>query len=297
MKRSRILLAAALASGVSALALGSAFAADDATITTNPGFKPSTGQINPGVTHQAPSGAGQAGTDKTAASGEPIPSNAEARAALMTVELKDPAIGQVAMASSGGGGSGGAVAGRGGDSGDPTTASQGHAAIGGPLSPGAGKGGGAGAGGGDQAVTTGAAPLSDKEKAVEAITRAAHETSPDKPIGSNGHTLPAKYSKRNATLDRVPMMAMPMRLTDEQRSRILKAAMDDKAAVPAGIDALKPASQLTMEQADSAQALPQSLADIGSIKALKYLKTKDKVLLIEPSTRIVVEAIGGDQNT
>jgi hypothetical protein len=176
-----------------------------------------------------------------------------------------------------------------GGTGDATTASKGHAAIGGPLSPGSGKDGG-------DTGTTGSTP-SDPQKAAAAITKAAQGASPGKPIGSNGQTLPAKYSKRNATLDRVPMMAVPMRLTDEQRASIFKAVMDDKAAATAGAEALKPASQLSLDQATSAQPLPQSLAEIGSIKALKYLKTKDKVLLVEPSTRIVVEEIGSEQKT
>ncbi|MBV9346441.1 MAG: hypothetical protein JOZ70_01870 [Pseudolabrys sp.] len=304
MKRSRLVLAAALASGVSMIAL-QVQAADDPTMKTNPGFKAS-GQINPGETPQVPSGAppgqnAQSGsgtevqqkaspTDKTVATGEAIPSNEQARRALLTVEFKDPAIGQVPMiATPKTGGEGNAANNSGPGSGDPTTQSQGHAAIGGPLSPGAGKGDGG---------TTGASGQTDQERAAAQITQLSQGTSPGKPIGSQQSTVPAKYSERNATLDRVPVMAVPFKLSDEDRAKIFKAVMDDKTAATPGADNLKPASQLSTEQAlDHMQALPQGVAGIKQISNLKFLKTNDKVLLVEPSTRIVVEEIEGSQKS
>ena len=112
------------------------------------------------------------------------------------------------------------------------------------------------------------------------------------PIGATGQTMPAKFSDRNDTLDRVPIMAWPMRLNDQDRRRIYQAVMTDKSQPAAGADALAPASELSTEQAlNQTHALPDSLQDIALLKRLTYLKTKNKVLLIEPSTRIVVEEI------
>ena len=47
--------------------------------------------------------------------------------------------------------------------------------------------------------------------------------------------MPAKFSKRNDTLDRVPIMAQPSTLSDQDRQRIYQAAMADKT--PAADDA------------------------------------------------------------
>ena len=81
-----------------------------------------------------------------------------------------------------------------------------------------------------------------------------------------------------------------MRLTDQERQRIYQAVMADKSQTAADADALAPASELSTEQAlNQTHALPDSLQDIAVLKTLTYLKTKNKVLLIEPSTRIVVE--------
>ena len=43
------------------------------------------------------------------------------------------------------------------------------------------------------------------------------EPPPSGPIGAVGQTIPAKFSKRNDILDRTPIMAFPLRLSDEER--------------------------------------------------------------------------------
>ena len=53
-----------------------------------------------------------------------------------------------------------------------------------------------------------------------------------------------------------------------------------------------PAGELSTEQAlNGLHELPQGVRDIEVLKKLKYVKGKNKVLLVEPSTRIVVERI------
>ena len=87
---------------------------------------------------------------------------------------------------------------------------------------------------GDQA-TTGAVPGS-------ATTAAGAGTAG--PIGATIQTMPAKFSRRNDLLDHMPMMAWPLRLSEQQRQQIYQAVMADKSAPAAGADALKPASAL-----------------------------------------------------
>jgi hypothetical protein len=62
-----------------------------ATVPTNPGFNPGTGQINPGPTEQAPSQSAQI---------IKIPTPEEARAAFIMPGWKEPSLGQALTAPS-----------------------------------------------------------------------------------------------------------------------------------------------------------------------------------------------------
>ncbi len=121
---------------------------------------------------------------------------------------------------------------------------------------------------------------------------ASAEPPPSGPIGSVGQTIPAKFSKRNDTLDRVPTMAIPLPLSDQQRKQIYDAVMADKAQPVADADTLKPASELSPDQArDGMHPLPESVRGIDGVASLYFVKAKDKVLLVEPATRTVVGQI------
>jgi hypothetical protein len=112
------------------------------------------------------------------------------------------------------------------------------------------------------------------------------------PIGAVGETIPAKFSQRNDILDRTPMMALPSGLTDQERQQIYQAVMADKSQPATDADALAPASELSTRQAlDEMHELPASVKGIGGVSKLKFVKAKNKVLLVEPSTRTVVEQI------
>ncbi|HYA05089.1 MAG TPA: hypothetical protein VEF90_04295 [Xanthobacteraceae bacterium] len=122
---------------------------------------------------------------------------------------------------------------------------------------------------------------------------AAASAQPSAPIGATGQTMPAKFSQRNDTLDRAPIMALPIGLSDAERRRIYQAAMADNT--PLAIDAaqLVLTSELNAEQAlRDMHPLPERVRRIAGVARLDYLKTKDKVFLVEPDTRIVVDEIG-----
>jgi hypothetical protein len=81
-------------------------------------------------------------------------------------------------------------------------------------------------------------------------------------------------------------------LTDEQRKQIYDAVMAEKSSPVAGADALKPASELSPNQAlNEMRPLPESVRGIADVSRLYYIKAKDKVLLIEPNMRTVVDQI------
>jgi len=120
----------------------------------------------------------------------------------------------------------------------------------------------------------------------------AAATSAPGPIGATGQTMPAKFSQRNDTLDRVPIMALPIPLSDHDRRRIYQAAMADKT--PAADDAaqLAPTSELDSREAlNEIHPLPNSVRAIPGVGKLGYVKTRNKVFLVEPDTRIVVDEI------
>lgn len=280
-----LLLATALATGLAvAIPMTTMAAGPDngATVTTNPGFQPSTGQINPGKTLQAPSSA----PDRRAA-----PSMEEARAALMTPGDANPVLGQEPAPDPSAGGDRKTVSPQ-EAKGDPTTATGGQAAIGGPLSPGATEPtGGSNQQSSNTNETTGARPNGAAGKAPNQ-TAAVDQARPG-PIGATGQTMPSKFSERNDVLDRVPIMAWPLMLSEQDRQRIVAAVMADKTTPVADADALKPASELSTEQAlNGVKPFPESLRGIEALNGLAYVKTKSKVLLVRPAMRTVVDELG-----
>jgi len=137
------------------------------------------------------------------------------------------------------------------------------------------------------AATTGASG-----QPAPSATNTSNEPPPSGPIGSFGQTIPAKFSKRNDVLDHTPTMAIPLPLTQQQRKQIYDAVMAEKSQPVAGADALKPASELSPDQAlNGMRPLPESVRSIDGVARLYYIKANDKVLLIEPNVRTVVGQI------
>lgn len=221
MKHSPVYLVAAFAVALAIPATSAAaFAGDNVSKTTDPGFIPDTGQINPGVDQKIPSSWDGKIT---------IPTPAEARAAMMMPDSVQPAV----------------------------------------------------------------APPATDANANATTGSGSPAAAPAGPIGATGHTMPAKLSKRNDILDRLPIMALPQPLNDQDRKHIYQAVMADQAPAASDADHLAPASYLNANQAlNETHPLPASVSGIGGVQSLGYVKTKNKVFLVEPATRIVVEEIG-----
>ncbi len=111
------------------------------------------------------------------------------------------------------------------------------------------------------------------------------------PIGATLQTMPAKFSQRNDLLDHMPMMAWPLPLNEQQRQQIYQTVMADKSSPAADAAQLKPASSLSFEQRQDMHPLPGAVAVIDGLQGLQYVKAKDKVLLVRPSTGIVVDEV------
>jgi hypothetical protein len=246
------------------LALTAVQAAPD-TSASDPGFKPDTGQINPGSDKKNPS----------AESPRKIPSQEEARAALLKRDAKNPnqpSIGdfgtapvpatdamrtetrqgqttaggpQATNASSdvahnGSQGNTNTLNNGKKDSGNPnpsaTSGAGGNNEVGKPMNAGKQDGGQAPADA-QQPVAT-AQPAQDpaaqdqamkdqamkdqamKDQAARAAQhQAAQAVKADGPIGATSQTMPSKLSERNDILDRMPTMAMPLPLSEQDRQK------------------------------------------------------------------------------
>jgi hypothetical protein len=102
---------------------------------------------------------------------------------------------------------------------------------------------------------------------------------------ADSQTVPAKFSKRNATLDELPTMAFPTALTPEQKQRILAAVKASNA--PVAQVQLHPADQLPPSV--EMRALPDKVtAEIPVLRNHGFVRTADGLLLVIPASRIVV---------
>ena len=266
-------LSVALAAALAASAMGGAIAEQSATVPTDPGFKPDTGQINPGVEEQAPTQSSEIVS---------IPTPEESRAALMMPISKQPSSGTM-----------------------PTDPRPDLPSATAPKqtqiedAPKAQRESQNAAGGPEGLTTAGSTPVSNGPTGAPSASvttgkgsSASSEPPPSGPIGSVGETIPAKFSRRNDILDRTPIMAWPLPLSDGQRKQIYDAVMAEKSQPVAGADALIPASELSPNQAlNGMRPLPESVRGIDGVSRLYYIKAKDKVLLIEPNVRTVVGQI------
>jgi hypothetical protein len=102
----------------------------------------------------------------------------------------------------------------------------------------------------------------------------------------DSQTVPAKFSERNDRIDKLPIMAMPLGLSDAQRRAILDSVK--QAAQPVQTTSAKPAEGLPAGIVVHDLGVSSSIPEVAR---LKYVRTPQGVLLIQPSNRIVVGEI------
>jgi|KBSMisStaDraftv2_1062788.scaffolds.fasta_scaffold89862_3 hypothetical protein len=104
---------------------------------------------------------------------------------------------------------------------------------------------------------------------------------------ADSQTVPAKFSQRNDALDHMPIMAMgALALTDEQKKAIVAGVK--LANRPVQSTAAKPAEELpwTVTVHDlGVSANDKALAGLG------YVRTQDRILLVDAPNRIVIGEI------
>jgi hypothetical protein len=143
---------------------------------------------------------------------------------------------------------------------------------------------------GEQAVSTPSGKSGKEEPSSHAPTQSTAVfvdgklNVPGAPADSQ--TVPSKFSERNAKIDSLPIMAMPLGLSDEQRRAILDSVK--QANSPVQSTAAKPSEQLPMNIVVHDLGVS---ANIPQVAELKVVRTSDRVLLVQPSNRIVVGEI------
>ena len=104
----------------------------------------------------------------------------------------------------------------------------------------------------------------------------------------NTEDKPAKFSAKNERIDKTPIMAYPLQLTDEQKHAIYQRLSESQAPV-SDINA-KPSEQVPATLA--LQELPADMAaSMPSISDYKFLRLKDRILVVNPRESIVVGEI------
>jgi len=130
---------------------------------------------------------------------------------------------------------------------------------------------------------------SEPPPAKDGPTGATGTTAAHAPIGAGPETMPAKFDENIAARDRIPIMARPLPLNDEQKRQIYASVMGN-TQTPAAQTTAKPATILPFSVELS--ELPGGLQDqIPAVRGYKSVKLQDKVLLVIPETRIVVGEI------
>jgi hypothetical protein len=139
----------------------------------------------------------------------------------------------------------------------------------------------------------------DQNATQEPSSKTAAPTAPGPEIFANGtltvpgaptdtDTTPAKFSQRNDALDHLPTMARGPALSDAQRKLIVDTVKAGTAGPPRF--ASPPATILPLGA--EMQAWPQDvLGQIPDLRDTKYVSLADKVLVVIPNSRIVVEEI------
>jgi hypothetical protein len=141
--------------------------------------------------------------------------------------------------------------------------------------------------------------LPDQNAAQEPTAKAKPDTQPSPGVFVNGalavpgapintETTPAKFSAQNDADDKIPIMARGPRLNDEQKKQIFAAVRQ------ARVSAADVKAMATSELAGDVELREWPSGVVGNIPAVtgtKYVLLADKILIVQPSNRIVTGEI------
>lgn len=136
-------------------------------------------------------------------------------------------------------------------------------------------------------------PGAEAENAKPSMLKPEHAATPDSIAeqvpGSTRQTMPSTISAENAAQDKLPIMALQLPLTDEQKSKIAaslaKASVAPVGGVRANVTQSLPSGVMLQEFPAAATA------EVPAVARYKYVKLPDRVLIVDPPFRTVVGEI------
>jgi hypothetical protein len=142
-------------------------------------------------------------------------------------------------------------------------------------------------------------PVQSGRVEPSATNTAAKEQQPEGPVLVNGawnvngapkdsQTIPAKFSRRNDTIDKKPIIAMRLESLDEAQRKAIAAAI---GKANAKVVSIKSGVSQELPAATEMSELPKEAADMPALAGMKYVQLQDRILLVDPANRIVVGEI------
>lgn len=144
-------------------------------------------------------------------------------------------------------------------------------------------------------------PGQEADNAKPTMLQPEHSATPDRiaePIpGATRQTEPSTVSAANAAQDRLPILAMQLPLTDDQKSKIaasLSATTGSRAGTPQSgpidvtIAQSLPSTDVTLLEFPS-----EAKTAVPEIARYKYLRLSDRLLIVDPPFWTVVGEIKG----
>ena len=136
-------------------------------------------------------------------------------------------------------------------------------------------------------------PGMEADNAKPTMLQPEHSATPDKVAervpGATPQTMPSTLSAENAAMDKLPIVAMQLPLTDQQKGKIA-ASLSKASGAPVGnvqatvAQSLPTGVALQEFPADAAAAVPD-------VSRYKYVNLSDRVLIIDPPLWTVVGEI------
>ena len=102
---------------------------------------------------------------------------------------------------------------------------------------------------------------------------------------ADSQTVPAKFSQRNDAIDKLPILGMSLGFSEEQKRAIADAVRKTNAPVTASAAKVSDELALNVVVQDWPSASDPAFAKV------KFVRAQDRILLIEPTNRIVIGEI------
>lgn len=112
---------------------------------------------------------------------------------------------------------------------------------------------------------------------------------PSGPIGATPQTMPSTLSAENEKLDKLPIMAQPLHLSDDDKRMVFDSVASNSEVETRSIDT-EPANTLPADV--KLFDLPEKVSEqMPALKGYKYVKLTDKIVIVSAPNRIVVGEI------